>query len=65
MKLVTGELIDTQFEDKEVGDVGMIQARNHDNKLFQMFCMKEPYYVTTIIASLITLEELECRKKIR
>ena len=32
-----GDLIDTYFEDKEVGDVGMIEARTEDNKLFKYF----------------------------
>ena len=31
-KGVPGDLIDTHFEDKEVGDVGMIGDRNEDNK---------------------------------
>ena len=44
-KLVPGELIDTRFEDTEVGDVGMIEARTEDNNLFRTFCMIEPDYV--------------------
>ena len=39
-KGVPGDLIDTHFEDKEVGDVGMIEARTEDKKLFRIFCMK-------------------------
>ena len=31
-KVFFGNIIDTYFEDKEVGDVGMIEARNEDNK---------------------------------
>ena len=30
-KGVPGDLIDTQFEYKEVGDVGMVEARTEDN----------------------------------
>ena len=36
-KGVPGNLIDTHFEDKEVYDVGMIEARTKDNKLFKLF----------------------------
>ena len=31
-KVVTGELIDTKLEDNEVVDVGIIEARNEDNR---------------------------------
>ena len=33
--------------------------RNEDNKLFKIFCMKDPDYVMKIVASWITLDELE------
>ena len=36
-KLVTGDYIDTNFEDKEVGDIVMIGARTEDNNLFKLF----------------------------
>ena len=39
-KGVSDDLIDTKFEDKEVNDVGMIEARTEDNKLFKIFFMK-------------------------
>ena len=35
-----GDLIGTYFENNKVVDVGMIEARNEDNKLFKMFFMK-------------------------
>ena len=41
-KLIPGDLIDTHCQDKEVGDVVTIEARTQDNKLFQIFCMKDP-----------------------
>ena len=56
---VPGDLIDTHFEDREVDDVGIIEARTEDNKLFKIFCMKEPYYVMKIMESWMTLDELE------
>ena len=40
----------------------MIETRNQDNKLFQILCMKEPYYVMNIMASWITLDQLEGAK---
>ena len=53
---VHGDLIDTHFEDKEVGDVGMIEVRTEDNKLFKIFFMKETDYVVKIMASWMTLD---------
>ena len=38
-KLFPGDLIDTHFEDKEVSDVGIIEARTEDNKLFKIIFM--------------------------
>ena len=58
-KKAPGDLIGTNFEGKEVGDVGIIEARNEDNKLFKIFCMKDMDYVITIMASWMTLHELE------
>ena len=49
-KLVTGELIDTHFEDKDIGDIGMLETITQDNKLFKIFCIKEPYSVMKIMA---------------
>ena len=58
-KLVLWYLIDTHFEDKEVGDVGMIDSINQDNKLFGIFCIKYPNYVINIMAGSMKLDELE------
>ena len=58
-RAVPGYLIDTHFEDKEVGDFGMIEARYEGNKLFKIFCMKEPDYVMKIMVIWMTLDELE------
>ena len=56
---VPGDPIYTHFEDKEVGDVVMIEARTEYNKLFEIFCMKDPDYVMKIMASWVMIDELE------
>ena len=56
---VHGDLIDTHFEDKEVSDILIIEARTEDIKLFKKFCMKYPDYVIKIMASWVILDELE------
>ena len=61
-KGVSGDFIDTHFQGKEVGDVGMLEAINQDNNSFQIFCMKEPDYVMNIMVSWMTLRELEGAK---
>ena len=38
-KGVPGNLTDANFEDRQVGDVGMIEATNEDNKLFKIFLL--------------------------
>ena len=57
-KGVPGDLIDTHFEDKDSGDVVMIEAITEDNKLFKIFCMKELDYLMKIMASWTTRDEL-------
>ena len=59
MKVIPGDLINTHFEDKEVGDFGMIEEMNEYNKLFIIFWMKETYFVIKTTASCMTLDELE------
>ena len=54
-----GDVIHTNFEDKEVGDVVIIEAMTEDNKLFKRFCMKYPDYVMKIMAIWVTLDKLE------
>ena len=61
-KEVPGDLIDTHFEDNKVGGVVMIEERIEDDKFFRIFCMKYPYYVMKIVASWMTLGELEARR---
>ena len=58
-KVVPGGIIDTYFEYKEVSYVVMIEARTEDNKLFKIFCMKEPDCVMKIMASWMAIDELE------
>ena len=36
----------------------MIEAITEDNKLFKIFCMKEPYYVMKIMSVWVELDEL-------
>ena len=57
-KGVPGDLIDTHFEDKEVDYVGILEEITQDNKLFRIFCIKEPDYVKNIITSWMVLDEL-------
>ena len=57
-KGVHGDLIDAHFEDKEAGDVGMLESRTQDNKLLRILCMKYPYYVMNIMTSWVALDEL-------
>ena len=62
LKVVLGDLIDTHFDDKEVGDFGIIEARTEDNKLFKIFSMKETDYVMNILAGWKTVDGLEGKK---
>ena len=39
-KGVPSDLLDTHFEDTEVGDVGIVKTRTEDIRLFKIFCMK-------------------------
>ena len=55
-KVVPGDLIDAQLEDKEAGDVLMIDSITEYNKLFKMFCMKDPDCMMKIMASCVTLD---------
>ena len=43
----------------------MIEVRTEDNKLFKIFCMKETDYVVKIMASWMTLDQLEGARTIR
>ena len=56
---VPDKLNDYHFKDKEVGDVGIIEARTEDNKLFKVFFIKELDYVMKIMASWIKTDGLE------
>ena len=61
-KLGTGDLIGTHFEDKEVGDFRIVDARTQENMSFRIFFMKDPDCVMEIIASWITLGDSEDTK---
>ena len=58
LKVVPGDLIDTHFEDKKVSDIRIIETLTEDDKLFKLFCIKEPDYVMKIMASWMILDEL-------
>ena len=58
-------LTDTHFQDKEVSDVDILEARTQENKPFQLFFFKELYYVMKIMSIWMTLDELEVAKTIR
>ena len=57
-RLFPGYHIYAHFHDKEVGDVYMLDAKTQDNKTFQIFIMKDPYYVMKIMASWKKFDEL-------
>ena len=63
LKGVPGDLIDTHFEDKDVGDDLIKEERTEDNKLFVIFSMKGPYYVMNMMVIWMTLDELEGANK--
>ena len=58
-KSVPGNEIDKHFEDKEVGYCSMLQTKTDEGKPFKIFCMKEPDYVMKVMASWMTLNNLE------
>jgi len=55
-KGVPGDAIDDHFQDKEVGDCAMLEAKTHAGDPFRIFCMKEPDYVMKIMSSWMTLD---------
>ena len=58
-KGVPGALIDEQFENMEVGDFDMVMAATEEGEPLGIFCFKEPDYVMKIMASWMTMDELE------
>jgi hypothetical protein len=57
-KYIRGDDIKAQFESKEVGDIDAWHG-TLDNIPFHLFCMKEPAFVITIMATYGTLEMSE------
>ena len=57
-KGVPWDLIDNNFGCKEASDVLMIEKIIQDNKLFIIFCMKDPDCVMEIMSSCMTPDEL-------
>ena len=61
-KGIPGDAIDQYFADKDVTYVDMLKAiteEGPEGKAFHIFCFKEPECVMKIIATCMTLEELE------
>ena len=61
-KGVPGDAIDKYFADKDVTHVDMLEAINEEGtegKAYKIFCSKEPEYVMKIMATWMTLEELD------
>ena len=40
-----------------------MKTRTEDNKLFKMFCMNDPDYAMKVLASWMTIDELEGARK--
>ena len=59
LKVVPGKLIGNHFEGKYVSDSVVIESITEDNKLFKVFCGKESDYMMKIMASWVTLGDLE------
>ena len=61
-KGVPGDAIDEYFADKDVNPVDMLEAITEEvteGKAFNIFCFKDPEYVMKIMATWMTLEELD------
>jgi hypothetical protein len=58
-KSVPGGAIDEHFVGKEVGDVDMLEVKTEEGKPFRIYCFKEPDYVMKIMATWMTLDELD------
>ena len=61
-KGVLGDAIDQYFADKDFTYVDMLEAITEEvpeGKAFNIFCFKEPEYVMKIMATWMTLEELD------
>ena len=61
-KGVPGDAIDEYFADKDITHVDMLEAiteEGPEGKAFDIFCFKEPEYVMKIMATWVTLEDLD------
>ena len=61
-KGVPGDAIDEYLADKDVTHVDMLEAiteKGPEGKTLNIFCFKEPEYVMKIMATCMTLEELD------
>ena len=62
-KGITGELIDNNFQDNEVGNVVMIEGITQENKPLRILCMKYLYCIMKVLTSSMKLDELEGENK--
>ena len=61
-KGLPGDTIDEYFTNKDINHVDILESITEDGpegKTFKIFCFKEPEYVMKIMATWITLEELD------
>ena len=61
-KGITGDAIDEYFSDKDVNHVDMLEAiteEGPEGKAFKIFCFKDLEYVMKIMATCMTLEDLD------
>ena len=59
---VPGDAFDKYFADKDVTHVDMLEAiteEGPEDKTLKIFCFKDPEYVMQIMATGMTLEELD------
>ena len=62
-KVFTRDPIYVQFKYKKVGDVDMLESKHQENKIFQIFCLKYPEYVTNIMACWMSIDDLRSQKQ--
>ena len=58
-KGVPGNLVGRNFAYKEVGGVDILEDATEDGRPFHIFCSKKPDYIMKIMASWMTLDDLE------
>ena len=59
MKSVPGDIINSHFSDKDVGNLYMFEADTEDDRPFYIFCFKNTDYLMKFMALWMTLDDLE------